>query len=184
MNTLDLSFLCITYSQYLFTLCLAALCPLCAGFPLAAGTGVTLCWCVGFSLRGPLLLWSTGFGLCGLQQLWHMAQEFRLPGSRAQAQWLWHRSLVVPWHLGSFRIRDWTRVFCTSREILYRWATWEASLCLIFYIYVYEFFPIYHMLCSQWCCFVCFLSFWWDSHLNHNSMFSPLAEVCSFMSQL
>ena len=144
-----------------------------------------LCCCRGFSLVVCRLLIAAASGcragLCGEQVL--VAAARRLSSCSSQAL-SWGTGLVALQTVGSFQIRDWTRVFCTSREILYRWATCEASLCLIFYIYVYEFFPLYHMLCSQWCCFVCFLSFWWDSHLNHNSMFSPLAEVCSFMSQL
>ena len=35
--------------------------------------------------------------------------------------------LVVPWPVGYFRIRDWTRVSCTGRQILYHWATREAQ---------------------------------------------------------
>lgn len=189
MNTLELSSLYSLFTvpinsyflkhKCIYFLFLAALCPLCcAGSPAAAGAGV-LCWGVWASLvaedrlRGAR---ASAVAACG--------SGVPAPRLRAQAQQLWHTSLVVPWHLGSFRIRDGTRVFCTGREILYRWAPWEAFLCLflIFYIYVYEFFPLYHMLGSQWCS-VCFLSFWCDSHLNHNSIFSPLAEVCSFMSQ-
>ena len=33
---------------------------------------------------------------------------------------------VVPWHVGSSQIRDWTCVSCTGRRILYHWATREA----------------------------------------------------------
>ena len=32
-------------------------------------------------------------GVCGLQELW-------LPGSRAQAQWLWRAGFVALWHVG------------------------------------------------------------------------------------
>ena len=39
--------------------------------------GYSLSWCVGFSLRWPLLLWNMGSRVCGLQQL-------RFPGFRAQ----------------------------------------------------------------------------------------------------
>ena len=34
--------------------------------------------------------------------------------------------LVAPWHVGSFQIRDRTRVSCVGRQILYHWATREA----------------------------------------------------------
>ena len=34
--------------------------------------------------------------------------------------------LVAPWHVGSSQIRDWTRVSCIGRQVLYHWATREA----------------------------------------------------------
>ena len=127
-------------------------------------------WASLIAERGLWGAWASAVAACG--------SGVSAPRLRAQAQQLWHGSLVVPWHLGSFWIRDGTCVFCTGREILYRWATWEALLCLllIFYIYVYEFFPLYHMLCSQWYCSVCSLSFWCDSHLNHNTIFPLLLK--------
>ena len=36
---------------------------------------------------------------------------------------------------GSSWPRDQTHVFCTGRQILYHWATWEASPCIFLYSY-------------------------------------------------
>ena len=49
----------------------------------------------------------------------HRLQQLQLPGSRAQAPWLWLTRLVVPQHVGSSRIRDATLVSCIGRQILY-----------------------------------------------------------------
>ena len=40
---------------------------------------------------------------CGLQKLGTQAQQLRLPGSRAQPQYLWPMSLAVSQHVGSSR---------------------------------------------------------------------------------
>ena len=40
---------------------------------------------------------------------------------------LWSMDLVAPRHLRSSLIRDWTRVSCLGRWILYPWATREAQ---------------------------------------------------------
>ena len=74
-----------------------------------------LCCYVDFSL----VVESKGFSLQWLLLLWH-------PGSGAQAQQLWCKGLAAPWHVGSSWIRDWTRVSCTGRQVLYHWATREA----------------------------------------------------------
>ena len=93
---------------------------------VAASGGHSSLQCVDFSLRWLLLLQSTGsrctgFSSCGMraQQLWHA-------GSRAQAQWLWHMSLVAPWHVGSSRTRARTRVLCIGGQIPNHCATREA----------------------------------------------------------
>ena len=39
--------------------------------------------------------------------------------------------LVVPWHVGSSWTRDWIRVSCIDRWILYHWATREALKCVL-----------------------------------------------------
>ena len=52
-----------------------------------------------------------------LQGTW--AQYLRLPGSRAQAQSLWHMGLLAPRHVGSSWIRGQTHVSCIGRWILY-----------------------------------------------------------------
>ena len=67
--------------------------------------------CSGFSLRCLLLLRSTGSRSCG-----------------SHSQQLWHMGLVAPQHVESSWIRDWTRVSCIRRRILYHWATREAPL--------------------------------------------------------
>ena len=54
------------------------------------------------------------------------AQELLLPGSRAQAQYLWCVSLVALLYIGSFWTRDRTHVSCTGRWIRYHSATREA----------------------------------------------------------
>ena len=60
-----------------------------------------------------------GLQVRGLQQLW-------LTGSRAQAQQLWHTSLVALRHVGPSRTRARTRVPCIGRRILNHCATGEA----------------------------------------------------------
>ena len=54
-----------------------------------------------------------GFSRCSMwpQQLW-------FPGSRAQAQQLWHMDLVAPWHVGSYQTRDQTLVSSIGGWIL------------------------------------------------------------------
>ena len=87
-----------------------------------------LCFIVVCRLHGARALGHTGFSHCGL---W--AHYLWFPGSRAQAQSLWHRSLAATQHMGSSWTRDWTCVSCIGRWILYHWATWEAQL---FYFYI------------------------------------------------
>ena len=53
------------------------------------------------------------FSSCGT---W--APPLQLPGSRAQAQYLWCTGLVAPRQVGSFRIRYWAHVLCFHRRIL------------------------------------------------------------------
>ena len=53
-------------------------------------------------------------------------QWLQLPGSRAQAQKLWHRALVALQHVGSSRLKDGTRVSCIDCCFLYHGATREA----------------------------------------------------------
>ena len=40
-------------------------------------------------------------------------------GSRAQARELGHTGSSVPWHVGSFQIKDQTHVSCIGRQVLY-----------------------------------------------------------------
>ena len=54
------------------------------------------------------------------------AQELLLPGSRAQAQYLWCVSLVALLYIGSFWTRDRTHVSCIGRWIPYHRATREV----------------------------------------------------------
>ena len=95
---------------------------------------LALCFCwMGFSLVAA----STGYSLVAVCRLLiavsSLAVEHRLQGMRAKE--LWHVGSVVPRHVGSFWIRDWTRVPCIGRQILYHWATGEppcpdSCLCL------------------------------------------------------
>ena len=73
----------------------------------------------GFSWWWLLLLRSTGSRTFGLQSL-------QLPGSRAQAQSLWHMDLDAPQHVGYFWTRDRTHVSCIGRRILYHCNSKEA----------------------------------------------------------
>ena len=47
------------------------------------------------------------------------AQQSWFPGSRAQAQWLWHTGLVAPQHVGSSLTRNRTYVSGIGKRILY-----------------------------------------------------------------
>ena len=92
----------------------------CTGFPLVVVSGGLLSCCGAGASQSTLpLLRSIGARACGLQEL-------RLPGPRAQAQWLWHMGLIALQHVGSSRIRDQTHVSCIGRQILYHWATREV----------------------------------------------------------
>ena len=73
-----------------------------------------------------LLLQNMGSRCMGFSSCSTRAQQLCLMGSRAQAQQLWHSSLVAPRHVGSSRTRARTRVphigrrilnYCTTREV-------------------------------------------------------------------
>ena len=102
----------------------------CTGFSLvAASGGYSQLRCADPSLRWLLLLRSTVsrasvVAACGLR------------GCCSQAQYLWHAGLVALWHVGSSRTRDGTRVSCIGKQVLYHWATREASLWLKFLKYL------------------------------------------------
>ena len=74
----------------------------CAGFPLVAESR-------GYSSCRVQASHCGGFSRCGAQALGHrgfrsrhtQAQELQLPGSGAQAQWLWRTGLVALQHVGS-----------------------------------------------------------------------------------
>ena len=59
-------------------------------------------YCGGFSFFRAWALGNVGFSSCGT---W--AQELWLPGSKAQAQQLWHMSLVALWLYRSFPDQGW-----------------------------------------------------------------------------
>ena len=89
-----------------------------------------LCW-VFVAARATLQLQCAGFSFQWLLAMEHRLQshrlqQLRLPGSRAQAQQLWHTGLVAQWHVESSPIRDQTCVSCTGRGILYHLAPREA----------------------------------------------------------
>ena len=64
----------------------------------------------GFSCCGTPPLGLEGFINCGAQE----------PGA-PQAQQLWSKSLVTPWHMGFSWMRDQTHVSWTGRQILSHW---------------------------------------------------------------
>ena len=81
---------------------------LCVGFSLVAvSTGSSLVGMCGLLIAVASLVGRTGSGALGLQELW-------LPGSRAQAQYLWRVGLHASRH-GSFRTRDGSHVPCMGR---------------------------------------------------------------------
>ena len=105
---------------YVICLCRAALglhCRVCAFFSWEEWEPLLGCGAWGSSFQW-LLLWSRALGFVG-SAVW-------LLGSGAQAQQLWHTSLLAPWHVGSSWIRGQTHVSRTGRQILYCWATTEA----------------------------------------------------------
>ena len=65
------------------------------------------------------------FKLAGFRSCNPRAPLLLLLGSRAQTQQL-RLGSVAPRHVGSSRTRDWTRVSCIGRQILYHWATTES----------------------------------------------------------
>ena len=76
--------------------------PSCSGYSLAAVHGL---------LTAVVSLWSTGSRERGPLSL-------QLLGPRAQAEQVWCVGLVVPGHVGSFQIKEQTRVSCLGRWIL------------------------------------------------------------------
>ena len=94
-------------------------------FSLFVQSGATLSLHYG-NFSSLLLLCSTGSGQTGCQSCSTLAQQLQLPGSRAQAQYLWWTGLAAPRLLGSSWTRDWTCVSCIAGWTLYRWATKEA----------------------------------------------------------
>ena len=97
-----------------------------ARFLLSAVSGATPGWgarashCSSFSSLGAQAL-GLDFSSCGAR-----TQKSCFEGSWALAQFLWHRGLVVPRHLGSSKTRDRTCVPCIGRLILNHWTTREA----------------------------------------------------------
>ena len=81
------------------------------------------CLCGGFSCCRARAVGRSGFSSCGT---W--AQLLRLPGSGAQAQWLWYVGLVAPRHVGSSCIRDRIHVFRIGRRIPYTESPGKPSL--------------------------------------------------------
>ena len=75
--------------------------------------------CAGFSL-----VVVRGFSL-----QWLLLLQTR--GSREQVQQLWCMGLVVPPHVGSSQIRDWTCVSFIGWWILYQWVTKKALQCFL-----------------------------------------------------
>ena len=69
--------------------------------------GATLCWGARASPCG-------GFPCCGAQALEHRSGK------------LWRTGLVVPWHVGSSRTRDWIHDPRIGRQIPNHWTTSEV----------------------------------------------------------
>ena len=91
----------------------------CVGFSLvAASRGAMWLRCAGCLLQWLLPFQCTGSGHAGISSCSMRAQS---TGSVAVVQ-----GLVAPRHVGSPWVRDWTRVSCLGRWILYRGATREA----------------------------------------------------------
>ena len=91
--------------------------------------------CSGSSLlhRAFLVGVSRGYSVvvvCGLLTAVTSRCRARVPGREGFSSCgfpaLEHMGLVFPWHMGSSRIRAWTRVFCPGRWTLYHWAFREA----------------------------------------------------------
>ena len=93
---------------------------------VAVSWGYSSLQCTDLSLRWLLLLPSTGSRRAGFSSCGTWAQQLWLPGSRAQAQQLWHTGLVAPQHVGSSRTRAQTRVPCIGRQILSHCTTREV----------------------------------------------------------
>lgn len=55
----------------------------------------------------------------GLHSYGAWTQQLQLPGFRAQAQQLFCKGLVAPWHVGSSSDHESSSVFCIDRQILY-----------------------------------------------------------------
>ena len=86
--------------------------------------------CVGSSFlwEGFLQLWQAGATLHRSARASHY-RGLSCCGAQdpdAQAQQLWLKGLVAPWHVGSSQTRARTRVPCISRQILSHCATREA----------------------------------------------------------
>ena len=77
---------------------------------LVASRGYSSLQCTGFSLWWLLLLRSMVTRLTGFSSCSTWAQQLWLTGSRAQAQQLWHKVLVVLQHVGSSQTRALTHV--------------------------------------------------------------------------
>ena len=111
-----------------------------------ASGGYSLLWCACFLLRWLLLLWSMGSRHAGFNSCGTRAQQLWLVGSRLQAQQLWCKGLVAPWHVGSSRSRDRTHVPCIGRRILNHCATREVPM--VFFLWMLEQTKTVHFLLS------------------------------------
>ena len=87
--------------------------------------------CSGLSCCGAWALGRLGCGSCGM---W--AREFRLPGSRAQVQQLWHIGLGALQHVGSSWARDRTCVPSIGRQTPDHCTTRKSSYPHIFNLLV------------------------------------------------
>ena len=99
-----------------------------------------------------------------------------LSGSRAQAQVVVIQGSVALQHVGSSWTRDWTRVLCIGRQILYHWPTREVPYNDIFkgkfiikqHVWIKNFLPEK----SQF--------FWWKSKYLAIHGYSPMMSDCLY----
>ena len=99
---------------------------------LSCRAGATLVAVLGLLIAGFSCCEARAVALTGFSAGVTWALSLQLPGSRAQAWYLWYPGLVAARPVGSCWIRDRTaRVSCIGRWILYHRATREALSCIL-----------------------------------------------------
>ena len=98
----------------------------CLDFLVVASRGYSLFVVCRLLIEVAFSLWSMGSRALRLLWLQHVGLVVAAPWLQSTGLIVWCTGLVVPRHVGSSWIRDWTCVFCIGRWILYHWATREA----------------------------------------------------------